>query len=176
VTREDRACLRMVQSGSRHLVELAGRGPAIGRRMRLAFAERAVARGPMRATASDRIAALQTTIRYPVAHLVFEVLLHHDVLRDGDPLPVYFSAAGRIPGAEPGCGVMRLPLLDAMECPEPTFLPEALSPARPALTEVLRHQARQMGVALEACACFRISVAHPPVQSTLGMRWWLTRP
>lgn len=176
VTREDRSCLRMVESGDRHLVELDGRGPAIGRRMRLAFAERSVARGPMHASAGDRIAALQATIRYPVAHFIFQVLLHRDVVRDGDPLPVYFSAAGRIPGADPRCGVTRLPLLDAMECPEPGFLPESLAPARPALAQMLGHQARQMGVPLDACACFRISVTCPPVQSTLGMRWRLARP
>jgi len=175
VAREDRSCLRMVESGDRHLVELDGRGPAIGRRMRLAFAERSVAHGPMHASAGDRIAALQATIRYPVAHFICQVLLHHDVLRDGDPLPVCFSAAGRIPGADPRCGVTRLPLLDAMECPEPTSLPEVLAPTRPALAQMLGHQARQMGVPLDACACFRISVTCPPVQSTLGMRWRLAR-
>ena len=126
----------------------------------------------------DTSAEVALPVAMPMALGIIDVLLHRDLPRGGDPVAAHFAARVRPGEAAAWAGATRLPLHD--ECHEvgPGELPHALRGAAPAYRDLLELGARSLGkgLRLRDFACFRLAMAHPPMPTSLVLRWRLADP
>ncbi len=162
------------RSGSR-TIDLGMIAPNRGREgVHAAFLDHTPRAGSVR-TADGR-AELRTSVLMPTPRLLFEVLLHRDVPRDGEMAAAMYGIPEAF-GIEPTLlDAGRLPLAESVEQPRSGRLPAALRSAEATWRRLIERGAESLRAPLEDFHRFRLLVPDPPLHAVVTMRWSMRPP
>jgi hypothetical protein len=124
---------------------------------------------------SDERGEVRTSILVPTPRIVFEVLLHRDLPREGDMAAAMYGSP-EVFGVEPTLlDAGRLPLAAHAERIDSPRLPVALRRIEPTWQRMIGRGAERLRSPLDHFDRFRIVVANPPLHAVLVMRWAMRR-
>ena len=124
---------------------------------------------------SDERGEVRTSILVPTPRIVFEVLLHRDLPREGDMAEAMYGIP-EVFGVEPTLlDAGRLPLAAHAERIDSPRLPAALRRIEPTWQRMIGRGAERLRSPLDHFDRFRIVVADPPLHAVLVMRWAMRR-
>lgn len=122
----------------------------------------------------DDVAESTIAVPYPIGVLVFDLWIHRSLPRGGDPTAALYGGIRRIGDRTSWHEEDRLLLPAEVETPEdPRRLPKPLARWSDRHEQVATHLAASRGFDLTDFECFRIVLPHPPIASSLTMRWRL---
>lgn len=119
----------------------------------------------------ERDLNLRQAIKVPVARSIFDVLLHRDLRLDALPAAAMYGTAAMWGEDAPWGATMRLPLESEARVVETPHLPRSLRDADATYRRLIERATTQVGGRLDEFVLHRLEVAHPPMHSTLAMRW-----
>ena len=124
----------------------------------------------------DHRGELRTSVLLPTPRLLFEVLLHRDLPRDGEMAAAMYGIPEAF-GIEPTLlDAGRLPLAEQVEQHRSGRLPAALRSADACWNTMIERGAASLRSPLEAFHRFRLLVPDPPLHAVVAMRWSMRPP
>jgi hypothetical protein len=124
----------------------------------------------------DETGEFGVAVTTPVQSLVFDLVYHRDLPLVGRAEPLVFSrtfAEGRPTGGKHDAS--RLPIF-SRTAPIPGSPPSVATPLVPGYSTMLRRAAAQLGVDLAEFVAIRLEMDHPPLGSTILLRFPLESP
>lgn len=130
--------------------------------------------GPMYSADPTETGEMNVNCSLPTASLVFEVWLHRDLARGGDPAAAYYNIGMR-PGDDLSMRELRrVPLRERMLSGAwPLPLPSTLKAGRDRHRLLGERLARHLDASPEDFTGFRIHMRHPSIHTALTLRWRL---
>ncbi|MSR34606.1 MAG: hypothetical protein EXS12_07410 [Phycisphaerales bacterium] len=115
-------------------------------------------------------------INTPMKSVIAELLVHRDIARASDPSAALFASFAISGWCRKLEEPIRLPLEEEVHEVAVGSLPKSLTQLQQNYQRMLTFGARALCTKLRDYRCFRISVANPPLFSTIALRWQLAEP
>lgn len=142
----------------------------------LAFCEHSLSRGPLDSEFEDDFAEAACPIYLPTRRLQFEIWLHRQLRRGGDPTPHLYHTRDSSPSAFDRHNRARVPLPADLDLVDAPFAAGGLASPLGARHKALMLEASsRLGCGLEDLDCFRVRLPCPPMGSRVAVRWLLAQ-
>jgi hypothetical protein len=150
------------------------RGDRDSQGLRMAFCETITAVGPLHASEGDELVTMASPFGVPKEFAVVDLLVHESIHPSSMPYAALYATLDRQARTRTSWPeTTRLPLEVRTEAIDILALPDGFRDLEETWTEVLEAGAKSLGRSLDEFRIHRTCIAHPPIPSTLVVRWGL---